>query len=210
MPAPCCHQSHTQACQWIHLSSKFLFILKITMTQLTSTETHSTNLPVAYHESLITPDEKYSRGLPTTSKTVGASDWMRQPTCHTIVPACSPWENLSCLSQQKTMLTATSHLCHSSSRVVYWRREHKCIPCNRNQLFQKLVQKYYSQRYTKSAPSTACLYYTRAVQKVSRLVLFLWHKESARECVLTCLNLLTLSTLTLGFLVLMQTGVFES
>lgn len=39
MPASCCHQHHTQACQWIYLSSNLLLILEATMTQLTTTET---------------------------------------------------------------------------------------------------------------------------------------------------------------------------
>jgi len=127
------------------------------MTQLTPTETHSTGLPTAQvTKSLINTTEKYSRDLPTTSKTVVALDWIKQHTWHIFVPSCSPRENLSCLSQQKTVFTATSNLCHSYSRVVYWRGQHKCTSCNRNHLRQKIVQKHNSPRYIQYLILPAC------------------------------------------------------
>jgi hypothetical protein len=57
------------------------------------------------------------------------------------------------------MLIATSHLCYSYSREVYWRGQHKCTSCNRNHLPQKTVQKNYSPRYSQHLIYTACLYY---------------------------------------------------
>ena len=85
-----------------------------------------------------------------------ALDWIKQHIWHIFIPACSPWENLSCLSQQKTVFTATSNLCHSHSRVVYWRGQHKCTSCNRNFLSQKIVQKHNSLRYSQLLILPAC------------------------------------------------------
>jgi hypothetical protein len=100
MPASCCHQHHMQACQWIYLPGTLLLTFKVTMTQLTTTETQHRPAKCTSH-------------------------WLRDTgaaTNHTPVPACPPAEHLSCLGQQQTVFIATSHLCHSCSRLVYQRR----------------------------------------------------------------------------------------